>query len=77
MEELAMFLSRFIMRPVHDATGLTGHYDFAVQQIEQPSREIEEMQYNWPVVPLGLELKPGKFPEVTLVIDYIEKPSEN
>ena len=77
MEDLAMFLSRSIMRPVHDTTGLTGHYDFTVQQIDQPSREIEEMQYNWPVDPLGLELKPGKFTGLTLVIDHIERPTEN
>lgn len=76
--ELVDFLSRSSQaRLVHDATGLTGRYDFAIQMIETPSREPEEEVYNWPIEPLGLELKPGKSQGFTLVIDHMEKPTPN
>jgi len=32
---------------------------------------------NWPIGQLGLALKPGKVPGRTLIIDHIEKPTEN
>jgi len=64
-------------RPVHDATGLTGHYNFILQRIDEPSRDPEEMVYNWPVDQLGLEVKVGKSSGITLVIDHIEKPTPN
>ncbi len=63
--------------PVHDETGLTGRYDFAIQMIDDPSRDPAESIYNFPVTPLGLELKPGKYPGFKMVIDHIEKPSAN
>ena len=65
-------------RPVHDETGLTGRYDFAIQSVAEPFRERDEQIYNWPVDPLGLELKPGKYSGFRLVIDHLdEKPSPN
>ena len=78
IEDLLEFLSRCSPnRPIHDETGLTGRYDFAIQMIEHPLRDREEQIFNWPVAPLGLELKPGKFPGFKLVIDRMEKPSSN
>ena len=64
-------------RPIHDATGLTGRYDFALQMIEDASRDPDEQVYNWPIAPLGLELKPGKYPGSKLIIDHMEKPTSN
>ena len=64
-------------RPVHDATGLTGRYDFTVQLIDNASRDPDEKIYNWPVDQLGLVLKPGKALGFALVIDHIEKPTPN
>ena len=64
-------------RPIHDATGLAGHYDFTLQMIENPSRDRSEEVYNWPVTPLGLELKPSKCPGSKLIIDHMEKPTSN
>jgi uncharacterized protein (TIGR03435 family) len=63
--------------PIHDATGLTGRYDFTLQMIDEPSRDRYEEVFNFPVVPLGLELKPGKFSGIKLVIDHMEKPTPN
>jgi len=62
-------------RAIHDMTGLTGHYDFTLQLIDEPSPN--EMVFNWPVDQLGLELKPGKEVESTLVVDHIERPTPN
>jgi uncharacterized protein (TIGR03435 family) len=76
--ELVDFLSLTSQaRPVHDETGLTGRYDFTMQMIENPSHDREEEVFNWPVEPLGLELKPGKYHGFTLVIDHMDKPSPN
>jgi len=63
--------------PVHEETGLTERYDFTVQMVENPSRDRAESIYNFPVAPLGLELKPGKYRGFKLVIDHLEKPSPN
>jgi len=78
MSDLVEFLTLSSSgRPVHDATGLTGRYDFTLQLIDNASRDPDEQIYNWPVDPLGLVLKPGKSLGFALVIDHIEKPTPN
>ena len=77
MEDLAAFLTLTTVRPVQDRTGLTGRYEFTIQAIEHPSQDPDELPENWPISQLGLELKPGKVPGRTLIIDHIEKPSQN
>ena len=76
ISDLIDFLS-LMGHPVHDATGLTGRYDFTLQLIDSPSRDPDEEIYNWPVDHLGLELKPTKIPGSIVVVDHIEKPSQN
>lgn len=76
--ELVAFLGNASpTRPIHDGTGLTGRYDFVMQQIDDPARDPEMQVYNWPVAPLGLELKPGSYHAFKLVIDHMEKPTPN
>lgn len=77
MEDLAAFLTLTTVSPVHDRTGLTGRYEFTIQSIEHQSQDPDELPDNWPISQLGLALKPGKVPGRMLVIDHIEKPSEN
>jgi|ERR1017187_1693913 uncharacterized protein (TIGR03435 family) len=77
MEDLAAFLILTTGRPVQDRTGLTGRYEFTIQAIEHQSQDPDELPENWPISQLGLELKPGKVPGRTLIIDHIEKPSQN
>ena len=79
MADLVEFLTATSSgRPVVDATGLTGRYDFTLQNIDQPARNGDDEEiYNWPVDPLGLVLKPGKALGFALVIDHIEKPTPN
>ena len=78
MEDLALFFTGLTPeRPVHDGTGLTGRYDFTLQSIDNPSKDIDEQVNNWPIDHLGLGLKPGKSPGIKLVIDHMEKPDPN
>ena len=71
-----------IPRPVIDQTGLPGLYDFTVSWVHDPSgddaladnianfREALKAQ-------LGLELKPSHAPMSFLIVDHVERPSEN
>ena len=72
--------------PVQDHTGLTGHYDFVVNWVEDPNSKVPAgfIDPNDPdplsrldIDALGLHVTPIKLPADTLVIDHIEKPSEN
>jgi len=69
-----------------DKTGLSGLYDFTLQWSSDnlsanPNADANDNRYPslFTAVKeqLGLELKPVKGTIVTLVIDHIEKPSEN
>jgi bla regulator protein BlaR1 len=71
--------------PVVDRTSLTGHYDFVLHcgelDTERPERSCgvitPDLLSQWDLDSLGLRLVPIKIPIDTLVIDHIEKPSEN
>lgn len=71
-------------RPVFDKTGLTGKYDFVLKykgrwDRDRPADDLD------PTPPLdralqdqlGLKVEPAKAPIKVLVIDHIEKPTEN
>jgi uncharacterized protein (TIGR03435 family) len=75
-------------RPVVDATGLTGKYDFKLTWTpnrgdfatspDEPASDFEGTPFLEAVKEqLGLKLKPGKAPLKVLVIDHVERPSEN
>jgi uncharacterized protein (TIGR03435 family) len=80
-------------RPVIDETGLTGKYDFTLNWSPEPgtfrrgpdaaSQEAPASDSQGPTFleavkeQLGLKLKPGKAPLAVLVIDHVERPSEN
>jgi uncharacterized protein (TIGR03435 family) len=92
MESLTQVLSSIAGRPVQDKTGLTGRYDFSVQ-IGLPPPPPQGQQLAGASVgavdsttssiftvvqeQLGLKLEPGKGTVETLVIDHVERPSEN
>jgi uncharacterized protein (TIGR03435 family) len=76
MQDLADFLSIMSGRtPVRDKTGLTGRYDFRIQQ--QPPSPDENHVYSYAVSHLGLQVKSGTENRPMLVIDHIEKPTPN
>ncbi|HEX3878507.1 MAG TPA: TIGR03435 family protein [Bryobacteraceae bacterium] len=75
-QDLADFLSIMSGRiPVRDRTGLTGRYDFTIQQT--PPLPDENHVYSYPVDHLGLQVKAGSESRPMLVIDHIEKPTPN
>jgi uncharacterized protein (TIGR03435 family) len=63
-------------RSVRDQTGLTGRYDFTIQQAAELARGDEAIN-NFPIDHLGLKLRPAREQRPILVIDHIEKPSAN
>jgi uncharacterized protein (TIGR03435 family) len=82
MAWLAQMLPRIVGRPVVDKTGLTGHYDLALPSSAlppQPNAPPPDEESMFTVLPqaLGLRLEPAKGQVETLVIDHVERPTEN
>lgn len=87
MQTFAWFITNTAGRPVRDNTGLTGKYDISYQlELLPPQQEGSgpappspySMQIHSIVEDqLGLKLVPTKAPVEVLVIDHIERPSEN
>jgi uncharacterized protein (TIGR03435 family) len=88
MASLADHLSRSLVLPFQDQTGLTGKYDFVLPKRDTgppdsgqeggASAPVLDDRWNyWDLDAIGLKLKPVKVPTTTLVIDHIERPSEN
>ena len=85
MAELTAFVS-MSGKPIVDQTGLTGKYDFELPALytfpisgvegapSEPPPDVAHM-FDWKAI--GLEMKPIKVPARNLVIDHIERPSEN
>jgi uncharacterized protein (TIGR03435 family) len=84
MVGLVRLLTGQFGRPVNDKTGLTGKYDFVLKfkgnwDRDRPADDLD------PTPPmdralqeeLGLKVEPAKGPIKLLVIDHVEKPSEN
>lgn len=76
IQDLAIVLSMISFGgPVRDRTGLSGHYDFTLRRpAEVPNAELLD---SLPLSALGLQLKRGKENRPTLVIDHIERPTQN
>jgi uncharacterized protein (TIGR03435 family) len=75
-------LSQEVGRPVVDRTGLTGSYDFTLQWTPDQGASSTPVDAGPSLFTaleeqLGLKLEPAKAPLDILVIDHIEKPSEN
>jgi uncharacterized protein (TIGR03435 family) len=91
MQYFALRLALLMDRPVIDLTGLRGNYDFNLEYTREPPPGFpaggringEEADTSGPTVyaalnqQLGLELRPQKGAADVVVIDHVEKPSEN
>jgi uncharacterized protein (TIGR03435 family) len=89
LKGLVIFLSNLSGRPVIDKTGLTGSYDYhmelpqdefsitATDGLIQASAAAGAAVFAAMGQQLGLKLESGKAPVDVLVIDHIEKPSQN
>ena len=75
-------------RPVLDKTGLTGSYDFSLDwsppmkavlpgAVANPASDQESASIFTALGDLGLKLQPATGPIDTIVIDHVERPSEN
>ncbi len=79
VENLAMNLSSTVGRFIEDRTGLAGGYDLTLEwapvgaEADDPRPSIFTAMEEQ----LGLKLKPGQGPVDTIVIDSIQRPSEN
>jgi uncharacterized protein (TIGR03435 family) len=87
MANLADFLSaRSAGHPVQDHTGLVGHYDLVLNWVDDPDSELypggtnlddPDSVRHWDIQSLGMRLSPAKIPMDNLIIEHIERPSEN
>ncbi len=83
METLASFLSSTLGRPVEDSTGLKGHYNFKIEWTPDRPANPDSADPLGPSLftalqeQIGLRLESQKRPAEMLVIDRVEKPSEN
>ena len=77
MPELAIRLSGFLKRPVLDRTGLAGSYDFEYRTGDDELDSSATVGIITSMREIGLKLASGKGPVETIVIDHVERPSEN
>jgi uncharacterized protein (TIGR03435 family) len=74
------YLTQELGRPVQDQTGLKGRYDF---KLDWARTDDVSMQLEYPSIfaalreQLGLTLISTKAPIDFIVIDHVERPSEN
>lgn len=82
-QAIAHMLQMQLGRPVVDRTGLTGNYSFTLKFAPIQSAASSDGDSVAPSLftavqeQLGLRLEPVKAPVQVLVVDHIEKPSEN
>jgi uncharacterized protein (TIGR03435 family) len=76
----ATYLVNVADRPVVDMTGLDGYFDISLDwrpETPQPGNDPRPSIYTAVQEQLGLKLEPRKAPVEFIVIDHIERPSEN
>jgi bla regulator protein BlaR1 len=78
---LSYFLEEVVERTVIDKTGLSGTYDLHLQWAPDltgvPDSDTLPSIFTALQEQLGLKLQPDKGPVKTLIVDHIERPSEN
>jgi uncharacterized protein (TIGR03435 family) len=80
LSRLAQLLSSVLRRPVIDATGLDGTYDFTVDPkpyAGQGPPDLQGMVITAIQEELRLKLESRKFELQVMVVDHIERPDEN
>jgi uncharacterized protein (TIGR03435 family) len=78
MQSLAAYLGLFLDRIVVDRTGLKGNYDLTLEWSPDQTNDIAAPSLFTALrEQLGLRLYSGRAPVETIVIDNVEKPSEN
>ena len=73
---LALRLSNYLRLPVLNETGITGSYDYYLPP-DDPDNQDVVTAVRRVVDRLGLNVKRGRGPIKTLVMDHIQQPSDN
>jgi uncharacterized protein (TIGR03435 family) len=82
MGQLALILQFFLDRPVVDESGLQGRYDFVLKWTPN-DRTVTDAATAYPGIftameeEVGLKLEAKRAPTQVLVVDKVERPSEN
>src|SRR5262249_28269919 len=79
------YISGSFRAPVANKTGISGQYNFHLLYADPQPAVGANTQLDGPLAPtiyaalekLGLKLEPGKVPGGVLIIDHIEKPTED
>lgn len=83
MDDLASYMSTFSYPRliVHNQTALDGKYDLVLHRVgamvTSPDDDSTSTENAWDLHPLGLEFQHTKIASDTIVIDHIDRPSEN
>jgi uncharacterized protein (TIGR03435 family) len=77
MSQLAVRLSGFLHRPVIDKTRLPGSFDFEFKTGDEEAGADTTNAIAYSLKQLGLNLAAGEGSVKTLVVDHIERPTEN
>jgi uncharacterized protein (TIGR03435 family) len=77
MSGLAARLSEYMGRPVLDQTGLNGSFDFKYDQVSDDTHPDVAAWIITSLQAIGLKLEASRGAVETIVIDHVEKPSEN
>jgi bla regulator protein blaR1 len=77
LTEFSGLLSLKLDRPVIDRTGIAGKFDIHLQFSPDNAIDSNDPTLFTAVQELGLKLVPAKGPIEVLVIDHVERPSEN
>jgi len=77
MENLVSLLAAEVERPVIDKTGIDGQFDVKVQWTPEESPDTGPSIFTAVQEQLGLKLEARHAPQDVVVIDHIDRPSEN
>ena len=82
IESLVYFLSIEAHLPVIDKTGLKGRYNFVLPIRQITSEESQDVMWQlnpnkWDVESIGLKLRTAKVMQQQVMVDHIERPTDN
>jgi len=77
MENFSSLLAARVERPVIDKTGIEGQYDIDLHWTPEESPEPGPSIFSALQEQLGLRLESQRAPQDIVVIDHVERPSEN
>jgi uncharacterized protein (TIGR03435 family) len=76
MSLIASLLGQYAGRPVVDRTGYKGRFVFSLEFSRRPGDDRPDI-FTAVKEQLGLRLEPGRAPVQFVVVDHLERPSEN